>query len=222
MTAANSAGSSDQSFTLTVRTIPPDTSIDSGPANDSTIGTSAATFGFSGTAGDTTTLQCSLDGSAFADCTSPHTFADLSNGTHSVAFRAVDATGNADPTPAQRTFSVNVVVVTPTPTPSPVNTFTLPATGKAHPAKGTLTLKVTLPGAGVLSLKSAGKSPVKAATVTLLGSGVAKITVKPTKAGIKLLKQSATGKLRVNVRFTFTPTGGTANTKAKIYALILT
>ncbi len=223
VTAANSAGSSDQSFTLTVHTIPPDTSIDSGPANDATISTSTATFGFHGTAGDTATLQCSLDGNAFADCTSPHTLTDLSNGTHTVAFRAVDATGNADPTPAQRTFTVNVVVVTPTPTPtpSPVNTFTLPATGRAHHAKGTLTLRVTLPGAGVLSLRSAGKSPVKAATVTLLGSGVAKITVKPTKAGLKMLEQSAKGKLRVNVKFTFTPTGGTANTKTKIYRLTL-
>ena len=222
VTAANDAGPSDQSFTLTVTTIPPDTSIDSGPAVDSTISTTTATFIFSGIAADTLTLQCSLDGSAFTDCTSPHTFSELGNGSHTAAFRAVDDIGKADPSPAQRTFTVDVAdVVVPPAAAAPVNAFTLPATGRAHTAKGTLTLRVRLPGAGVLRLKTAGRSPVRAAKVTLLRGGLAKITVKPTRAGLKRLEHSSKGRMRVNVAFTFTPTGGSPNTRTKVYRLVL-
>ena len=150
-----------------------------GPAAGSTITTSSATFGFSGTPGDTARLQCSRDGGTFADCTSPHTFTGLANGSHTVAFRAVDAAGNADPTPAQRTFSVNT---------TEQRVHGMPATGKANTNKATLTLTVTLPGPGTLTLAPKGKSPVKSAKVTVSNPGAAKITIKPTKKGLKELK----------------------------------
>ena len=207
-------------------TTAPDTTIVSGPANGSTITTSSATFGFSGTPGDTAKLQCSLDGGAFANCTSPHTFSGLANGSHTVAFRAVDAAGNNDPTPAQRTFTVNVSsapppTTAPTAPTAPSNAFTAPATGQANTKKATLALSVTLPGPGTLAVAPAGKSPIKAVEVTVSKAGAATITIKLTKDGLKKLKAKKSHKLKVKVQFTYTPTGGTANTLTKSYTLTI-
>ena len=58
-------------------------------------------------------------------------------------------------------------------------------------------LQVKLPGAGVLSLKRAAQSPIKAAKLTVLSTGVAKIIIKPTKDGLKMLEQMANGKPKV-------------------------
>jgi hypothetical protein len=89
-------------------TTPPDTKIDSGPAEGSTIATDEATFEFSGDpAADTAEIECSVDGEAFFVCTSPHSFSGLADGEHTVAFRAEDAVGNTDPTPVERSFTVD-------------------------------------------------------------------------------------------------------------------
>ncbi len=48
-----------------------------------------------------------MDAAAFAVCTSPHTTPQLSDGAHSFEVRAIDAAGNADPTPATRSFTVD-------------------------------------------------------------------------------------------------------------------
>ena len=92
-----------------VDTTPPDTTIDSGPSG--TITTKEATFTFGGNpASDTAKIQCSIDGGAFADCTSPKTFTGLSDGPHTASFRAEDASGNQDQSPAARTFTVDTTV----------------------------------------------------------------------------------------------------------------
>ena len=107
--AVDAAGNADPTpaqRSFTVDTTPPDTSIESGPSG--TITTADADFAFSGTPhADTAELQCSLDGADFSECQSPKTFALLPDGAHTVSFRAVDAAGNADPTPAQRSFTVD-------------------------------------------------------------------------------------------------------------------
>jgi hypothetical protein len=69
--------------------IPPAVEITFGPA-DPTNQTSA-TVEF--TAGDGAP-SCSVDGAAFAPCTSPLTLSELGEGTHSVTVQAVDAAGN--------------------------------------------------------------------------------------------------------------------------------
>ena len=46
------------------------------------------------------TFECKLDGAAYASCTSPASYTDLTNGAHDFAVRATDAAGNVDPTPA--------------------------------------------------------------------------------------------------------------------------
>lgn len=108
--ATDPAGNTETSTRdFTVDITPPDTAIDSGPSG--TITTDQATFTFSGTpAVDTAKIQCKLDAGAFADCTSPKTFTGLTDGTHTAIFRAMDAAGNQDPTPATSTFTVNATI----------------------------------------------------------------------------------------------------------------
>jgi hypothetical protein len=85
---------------------PPDTTIDSGPSG--LIATDEATFAFSGSpAGDTAKVQCRIDSGPFTDCADPVTFQGLAEGPHTVEFRAQDAAGNQDPTPATRSFTVD-------------------------------------------------------------------------------------------------------------------
>ena len=107
--AQDAAGNQDKSpasRTFTVDTTPPDTTIDSGPSG--TIAGTQASFTFSGKpAGDTAKIQCKIDSGAFADCTSPKTFSALADGSHTVSFRAQDAAGNQDKSPASRTFTVD-------------------------------------------------------------------------------------------------------------------
>jgi hypothetical protein len=50
-------------------------------------------------------FECRLDGGAFGACVSPADYAGLAAGTHTVDVRAIDLAGNADPTPASRSFS---------------------------------------------------------------------------------------------------------------------
>jgi concanavalin A-like lectin/glucanase superfamily protein len=75
--------------TWSVDTIPPDVMIASGPASGGTSGP-RVWFTFSASDG---ALACSLDGAAFAACTSPAAF-NLPAGGHELRVRATDAAGN--------------------------------------------------------------------------------------------------------------------------------
>ncbi|GAA2037039.1 right-handed parallel beta-helix repeat-containing protein [Polymorphospora rubra] len=93
-------------------TTPPDTTIDSAP-DASTVAT-GATFTFS--AGEPgSTFECSLDGAAFAACTSPQVYTGLWATDHEFRVRATDPAGNTDPTPAAHAWTVR-----PAPVPSAV------------------------------------------------------------------------------------------------------
>lgn len=52
------------------------------------------------------TFECSLDGAAFAACGSPLSVSGLAIGPHAFAVRAVDAGGQADPTPAAHAWEI--------------------------------------------------------------------------------------------------------------------
>jgi hypothetical protein len=72
-------------------TAPPKPQLTQTPPNPSA--SSSATFAFSdGEAG--VGFECSLDDAAFAACTSPRTYTELSDGGHQFAVRALDAAGN--------------------------------------------------------------------------------------------------------------------------------
>jgi PASTA domain/Bacterial Ig-like domain len=121
--ATDPAGNTDASpatYTWTVDVTPPDTSI--GPTEPPSVSTSSsATFDLSAT--EPSTFECSLDGSAWAGCTSPTTDSGLVEATHTFQVRATDLAGNVDASPASYTWSVDTSV--------PSATLVAPADGSA-------------------------------------------------------------------------------------------
>jgi parallel beta-helix repeat protein len=113
--ATDRAGNVDPTpatYSWTVDTTPPDTAITSGPPdpNNST----STTFAFSSSESGST-FECSLDGAAFAACSSPRDYTGLSEGSHTFEVRAIDQAGNADQTPASHTWTVALPVTDTTP-----------------------------------------------------------------------------------------------------------
>jgi hypothetical protein len=84
-------------------TAPPNTSISSGPS--STTASTSASLGFSSSESDST-FQCSLDAGASSSCTAPKAYSSLGLGPHTFSVTATDAAGNADATPAVRSWTV--------------------------------------------------------------------------------------------------------------------
>jgi hypothetical protein len=98
--------------------IAPETTITSSPP--SFTSSTSATFAFS--ASEPATFACSLDGAAFSACSSPKTYTGLSETSHTFQVRATDLEGNADPTSASRTWTVDFTVPDTTITSGPSGT----------------------------------------------------------------------------------------------------
>ena len=81
----------------------PETTIDEDPGSPTDA---TPTFEFSADEGGAT-FECRVDADPFDDCSSPHTTAALDAGEHTFEVRALDAVGNADPSPASHTFDVD-------------------------------------------------------------------------------------------------------------------
>ena len=90
-------------------TTPPQTTLTSAPAGTTTARTASVSF-TSNESGSS--FSCKLDAGAWAACTSPKAFSDLTVGTHTVQVRAADAAGNVDPTPASATWEVKALETT--------------------------------------------------------------------------------------------------------------
>lgn len=78
---------------------PPETTITGGPSGDTPLG--AASFTFTSDTGRT--FECQLDGAAFTACLSPLPVT-VTEGAHTLAVRAIDDQGLADPSPATRAY----------------------------------------------------------------------------------------------------------------------
>ena len=102
--AAGNVDPSPASRSFVVDTAPPDTTINSGPSGLTNDNTPTFTFSSADTGAS---FECRVDTAAFASCTSPYTTAALADGAHTLEVRAVDAAGNADVTPASRSFTVD-------------------------------------------------------------------------------------------------------------------
>ena len=109
-------------FTV-VDTQPPDTTVDYGPA--ATTNSPHAWFGFGST--EAGSIECSLDGGAWAGCESPYELTDVPVGQHTLRVRSRDLGGNVDPTPAAHSWTVSALA-TNTPVGSNV-TVELPLPG---------------------------------------------------------------------------------------------
>ena len=81
----------------------PQTTITAGPAAYARSRT--ASFSFSSEPGST--FRCRVDAGPFLPCSSPKAYQSLPDGRHTFLVAAADATGNADPTPASRTWRVD-------------------------------------------------------------------------------------------------------------------
>ena len=121
--ATDAAGNLDPTPAIhswTIDVTSPTTTIDTGPGGPTN--NPNATFTFS--SGDPTALfECQHDGSAFAPCVSPTTFAGLTDGPHTFGVRARDAAGNVDATPAATAWTVDTV--------PPVVAISAPSDGSA-------------------------------------------------------------------------------------------
>lgn len=146
-----------------------DTSLSGGPSGFTT--SRAARFAFAGSttpAGGRVTFQVSLDGAPFAAAASPVSYANLADGPHTFAVRAVDQYGNADPTPATRTWVVDTVKPT---------VSVSPPSAPAAKTGDTVTYAVTYADATLAAVT------LTAADVTLVRTGTARGTVQVTGTG---------------------------------------
>jgi hypothetical protein len=108
--ARDRAGNVDASpavYAWTIDTSTPDTQILTGPVGSVPVTTATFTFD-SPDAGAGATFQCSLDGVAFAPCVSPVNLAGLTEASHTFRVRVRDSVGNLDPSPATRTWIVDL------------------------------------------------------------------------------------------------------------------
>jgi Ca2+-binding RTX toxin-like protein len=115
--AGNTSGFA--AYTWSVDTIPPDTVITS-PAPSPTL--AGASFVFAASEAGSS-FACSLDAAPFAACNSPTTYSGLANGSHTFRVQAIDPAGNADPTAASITWSIDT---TPTPPARPAPRCVVP------------------------------------------------------------------------------------------------
>jgi hypothetical protein len=223
--ATNAGGEVDSpSYVITVSSPPgsndgpPPTITSAAPPGSGTVGTPYA-FQVMGTGQPSYSVQGSLPPGLSLSTAGLLSGTPSTAGTFAFKVRAANKAGYVD----SPTYMISVTAAAQ---PLPSNEFTVPGKGKANIAKGWMTLSVKLPGAGKLALARVGKSPVRSVTVRATGPGVAKILLKPTRAGLRKLranlKASGTvGKLKVSVALTYTPTGGTARTKRGTYTLRL-
>ena len=94
--AAGNVDPSAASFTWTVDTTAPDTTIDTFPP----LLTSSTGASFSFTSNEeASSFACSLDGVAYDPCTSPQAYSGLADGSHTFAVHAIDGAGNVDASP---------------------------------------------------------------------------------------------------------------------------
>jgi hypothetical protein len=101
--ALGNVDASPRSRTFAVDTRSPETTIKSGPSH--TVSSTDAKFRFTSHE-MRSTFECSIDGEDYKPCARPKDYSGLPEGDHTFFVRAIDAVGNVDDTPAQRTWTI--------------------------------------------------------------------------------------------------------------------
>lgn len=152
--------------------MPPDTTIDSGPATLSRE--SSATFGLASNE-LMVTFRCSVDGGSSVVCASPFVTSPLADGAHRFSVFAVDAAGNFDATPAEVTWTIDTAAPTLSITGGPLEGDRLNDT--------TPTFTFTVSGATATTCSVDGGAPVacqSSFTPAALTDGMHRITISAT------------------------------------------
>jgi hypothetical protein len=187
-------GSDSTQPSVRIRYTIPGTEI-TGPTG--TIGDTTPTFDISsGESG--TTFECRVDPeptTAWSDCASPFTTAELADGPHTVEARAVNEMDNFDPTPAVAAFTVDTTPAPPAPSLSTRDVI-------RNKKKGTGRLPVTVNAPGLITVSGPG---LKSTSASSTGAGEFLVPVKPTRKAAKRLR--AKGSFRTTATVTFAPTG---------------
>ncbi len=164
---------SPASRTWTVDTVAPDTTINGGPTG--TVNSATAQFTFTSTEPGST-FTCSLDG-ASAPCTTPKSYSGLSDGQHTFTVAATDSVGNADASPASRTWTVDTTVPDTTP---PDTSITGGPSGTANSAAAQFEFTSTEAGTFTCSLDGTSTPCTSPKSYTGLTDGQHTFTVAAT------------------------------------------
>ncbi len=97
------------SYSWTIDTTPPTTSITAKPSNPSNV--DSPSFGFA--ASEIATFECRIDGAAFAACATTKSYTALADGAHTFRVKATDRAGNPGPEVIY-TWSIDTAVPTAT------------------------------------------------------------------------------------------------------------
>ncbi len=186
--ATDAAGNTDaspatRSWTVTstpppADTTAPETTISSGPSGSTSATT--ASFGF-GSSESGSTFDCRIDSGSWGSCSSPQGYSGLAVGAHDFSVRATDAAGNADASPATRSWTVTVTTPPATGCASTVSSVTAAqsALSSASPGQtvcladgtyGKLTLSSSKAAPGV-TLRAANPGNATIGSVQVSGSG---------------------------------------------------
>ena len=87
---------------------PPETTITGGVPDAGATRDSTPVFEFGSSESDSS-FTCRVDAASFAPCANPKVLGPLTEGSHTLDVVATDVNGNADPTPATRTFTVDTI-----------------------------------------------------------------------------------------------------------------
>lgn len=174
-------------FTWTIDTTAPNTNFTSVPGNPS--GSAVSTFIFASNESPVT-YQCRLDprmdagdgvdgGSGWGTCPATYTTPSLTDGSHTLEVRAVDAVGNTDATPAIHTWSIS--------TGAPVTTIVTHPAAVSNSPTGVFTFTNTRDPSVVYECKldSGNFAPCPASyTTPTLADGPHTLSVRGTIAGL--------------------------------------
>ncbi len=97
--------------------------------------------------------------------------------------------------------------------------FRVASEGRADTSRGTMRVKVRVAGDGRLVARPVAGSLLRTSVVDVASAGMTTIVLRPTRAGMRILRHN--GRLRVRARFTFTPCGGTGSSVVHGYTLRL-